>query len=376
MELSEFRKKLINGDVDQNQRNLVIREFEYLDSITPKTILEKFYSHEDKDVNSKVTVVSGVVFAGIILTAVLTVFFNFEIFHILLVILMGLIPFAIIVFLVLLTVFYSKASPEYKNYDYKARIVEPALKLYDEKLTTGFHFDSSDLACEGMKYDDALVEAHLVKPFKKGSYSFVYSSCTYDWENRANKDAFEFAGYKVFYQWTDSDGDSHEDIYFDGTIYKFRTSFTIDGIINIMSTETKQSAFGRKKEINTFKKIKDKEYKVIDTESQAFSECFDTIATYDEEAYRYLTPQMIEALLNLRRNYFFSICLKGDVMTIAIDKKGFQNADKMVFIPNKPFFKSKNPTGDINKILDDYEKTLISIYDLKDILDPNGKYAA
>ena len=38
--------------------------------------------------------------------------------------------------------------------------------------------------------------------------------------------------------------------------------------------------------------------------------------------------------------------------------------------------KSKDSTGDINKILDDYEKTLISIYDLKDILDPNGKYAA
>ena len=82
---------------------------------------------------------------------------------------------------------------------------------------------------------------------------------------------------------------------------------------------------------------------------------------------------MIETLLNLRRDFFFAITLKGNVMTVAIDGNSFRNAGKDVMDVNKPYFGPKDPELEMNQAIDSCRKAIISIYELKDILDPGAR---
>ncbi len=364
MELSAFRKRLLKGEMHLANRELLMREYEYFASIAPKSFMDKYNIGIGRLKNmpgNQATVI-------VIVIALLIPLW------------MALLSLALPIFMVLFVVSKitntSGGSPEYKNYDYRNRIVAPMLKLFDDRMELNYRYDPYDLVDNDKKiyYDDALVEAHMVMPFKKRSISRTSSMCSYDWTNAANTDSFEFIGHKIYYEWEDEDHDRHEEVFFSGGIYKFHLSFSINGTVNIMSTKTKKNLLGIEKEKNRFKGIKDKAVQIIDTENHEFAENFDTIATYDEEAYRFLTPAMIETLLRLRRDYFFAICIKGNVMTVTIDG-GFRNATLSAINQDKPYFAPKEPRADLDSKIRSCGNAILSIYELKDILDPAGMYS-
>ncbi|MCR5212905.1 MAG: DUF3137 domain-containing protein [Eubacterium sp.] len=347
MQLSEFRKRLIEGRVHLANRELLINEYQHFNSITPASPFE--------GVSDKFKEIFGDIRGGkTVLIVLLAIVF------------LPLLPMAIVVFAII--VLTTNRSPEWKGYDYKHKIAEPTLKLFDDKLEMTYHLDSKDLTDSGIGYTDALIEARLLRPLRKNHLDRILSSCSYDWYNSSNPDSFEFEGRKFYYEWKDDEGDTHEEIMFNGGIYKFHTNFTINGIINIMSTTTKKTLLSGEKETSVFKYIQNKDELVIDTENKEFSEVFDTIATYDYEAYQYLTPTKIEQLIQLRRKYFLSIFIKGNVMTVTIDNGGYNSASASSISFVKPSFRSKNPVNDLDGRVEGYRKALLSIYELKDIL--------
>ncbi|MBO4864215.1 MAG: DUF3137 domain-containing protein [Eubacterium sp.] len=362
MELSAFRKRLINGELDQSRIALLKSELDYFSSIAPRSLLDRIKSNTKfanmEQGTKALFIILGLMMIPIALAA-------FSLFA----------PLVIIAFVAYTAITRGKQNPEFKSYNFIDRIATPTLKIFDDKLEARFHYDALDLVDTDMHYQDALVEAHMIKPVKSKCYGTTFSTCSYDWAERPTTDSFEFAGYKVSYEWTDSDGDKHEEIYFNGVIFKFRTSFTTNGIVNIMSTNSSKGLLGGEKEKNIFKPIKDRELRVIDTENHEFAENFDTIATFDDEAYRFLTPTMIETLLNLRKKYFFSICIKGNVMTVTIDKSGYKDATMDALKQSRPFFGFKDTEAEANNRICNCGKFLMSVYELKDILDPGGIYA-
>lgn len=360
MGYGELRRKLNNGELDLQRKEQVLNELKYFNSIAPRGWRERLHINKDKiqefTDEHKVGVAVGFVFLIPLFLMLMALALQFAV--------IGIVIWAFLR--------NKRGTPEYQAYDFKNSIVLPALKIFDEKLDLDYHHNRRDLVDEDMHYADALVEEHLIRPMNKRYRDITYSSCSYDWNNAGNTDAFEFMGYKLYYEWEDSDGDKHEDIYFDGVIFKFRTSFTTEGTINIMSTTTKKNLIGVEKEKNRFKKIKDKDIAVIDTENNEFAENFDTIATYDTEAYRYLTPSMIEELLKLRKEYYICLCIKGNVMTVTINNKGYKDANRYSFTSTKPYSRSLDSDGEMENMLNGYRNALKSIYELKDILDPGA----
>ncbi|MCR4717215.1 MAG: DUF3137 domain-containing protein [Lachnospiraceae bacterium] len=344
--MTEFRKRLVDGLVHLPNRDILIKENAYFNSLSPKSPFKKVGDFFKENIVSKGPGVC-------ILFAVLAI------------ILAPITFWAFIIFIC--AVVFTNHSKEWEDYDYRHRIAEPTLKLFDDKLLMTFHYDSKDLTDSGISYDDALVESHLVRPFNSDYKTDNKSECSYDWGNVNDADAFEFLGRRIYREWVDSDGDSHEEVFFYGSIYKFYTDFTVNGSINIMSTNTKQGLIGIEKEKNIFKPIKDKEIVVIDTENADFAASFDVVASYDEEAYRYLTPTRIEKLLELRKTCFFSICIKGNVMTVAVDD-AYKSAAVSAFSADKPCFSADNPKIDLDNRIDRYRNAMLSIYELKDIL--------
>ena len=365
MELSAFRQRLLRGDVHLANREKLLGEYRYFASIAPKSSFSGI-GEFIRGIGDKLHSFTGGNTAIMIILMVLAVPIIIALFSMAMPVLM----------IILLTSFMStsRQSPEYKNFNYVSRIVDLMCKLFDDKLSPNFHYSWADIIDEEKSYDDALVEARLVSPFHKKAYGHTSTSLSYDWDNVRDTDSFEFLGYKIYYEWRDDDGDTHEEVFFDGCIYKFHTSFTLNGTVNIMSTVTKKGLMGGEKEVSKFKYIKDKEVNVIDTENQYFAENFDTIATYEEEAYRFLTPAMIETLLRLRQDYYFCICIKGNVMTVAIDKGGFKSANPYTMSIMKPYFAPKDPEAEMNRKINDCRNAILSIYELKDLLDPAGMY--
>lgn len=359
-----LRRKLINRELNYEKRALLLREFEYFQSIAPKSLLDNisivgFFKKisEFAAANPVVAIIAGIFLLPFIFVLLPMMMVGF-------------------ILLIFINMFNRRLnqSPEYKAYDYAGRIAAPMLQLFDDNLRLGFHPDPFDLVDEQMRYLSALVETHLVMPVNKRCNTQYFSSASYNWENRYDLDAFEFQGYKFYYEWQDSDHETHEEIYFDGCIYKFHTSFFLNGVLNIMSTKTKKNLLGIEKEKNKFKRIHNKDVVVIDTENTEFAENFDTLATYDEEAYRYLTPAMIESLLRLRKEYFFCIMIKGNVMTVAVDNRGYRDARQYTLgLTDKPFYATKNPAQFLDQRIRECGNALLSIYELKDILDPGGR---
>ncbi len=350
MELSSFRKRILNGEVHLARREALIKEYEHFISIAPKSPLEKLGISRFRELPQDKK--------GLYLL----------IFFILAPIWLPMIPMFIVVMAFVVVASRGSGSPEYKAYDFGKNIVEPILKLFDEKMELRNYLDSHDLVDTDVYYSQALVDAYLINPVKsKSTYDYL-SFGSYNWKDASDPDSFDFSGYKVYHQYEDSDGDTHETVYFIGGIYKFHLSFTIDGTVNIMSTSTSKTLFGER-EKNKFKNIKDKEIEVIDTENHAFSEQFDTIATYDKDAYRYLTPTMIENLLELRKHYYFAICIKGNVLTITIDNNGYKGADPYSFgETTKPLYGYGDPEREIDRRADRVRQALISIYELRDLI--------
>ena len=367
MELSAFRQRLLRGDVHLANREKLLGEYRYFASIAPKS---SFSGIGDgiRGIAGKFNDLTG---GNTAIAVVLCV--------ILIPLMIFLLSVALPVMMIILLVSvmgFSKQSPEYKNFNYYDRIVNLMYKLFDDKLSPNFHYNSAEIINESKHYDDALVDARLVTPFHKKAYGHTFTSMSYDWDNVMSTDSFEFLGYKIFYEWRDDDGETHEEVFFNGCIYKFHTSFTINGTVNIMSTVTKKGLLGGEREVSKFKYIKDKEINVIDTENQFFADSFDTIATYENEAFRFLTPAMIETLLRLRQDYYFCICIKGNVMTVAIDNGGYKSAVQSTMNNSKPFFSPKDPEGEMNRKISDCRNAMLSIYELKDLLDPAGMYIA
>ena len=351
MEMSSFRKRILNGEVHLERREALIKEYEYFISIAPKSPFEKLSLSKFKDLPQE---------KKILCLVLLLIFAP---------IWMPMIPMLIIVMVCVLALSRGNRSPEYEAYDYKKNIAEPVLKLFDEKMEMRNYLDPHDLVDADVYYSQALVDAYLINPPKNNATFDYLSFGSYNWKDASDPDSFDFSGYKVYHEYEDSDGDTHETVYFNGCIFKFHLSFTIDGTVNIMSTTTTKGLLGREKERNRFKEIKNKDIEVIDTENHAFAEQFDTIATYDKDAYRYLTPTMIENLLMLRQHYYFAICIKGNVLTIAIDNGGYKGASQLSFGSiTKPSFGSGDPTTFINSRTDSVRQALISIYELRDLI--------
>ena len=363
MAYDSLRQKLTYDNIDPDKKEALLRELEYFNSIAPAGWREKL--HFDKD---KVQEFIGKHQVGVVIGLFLMIP--------LLLVLMGIaLQFGVIALVIWAIFGRNRGTPEYKQYDFGQNITAPALKLFDDRLRPIYHHDKEDLVDEDMYYDDALVEAHLVRPINKKCRSYTYSGCSYDWDNSANTDAFEFLGYRLYYEYEDSDGDVHTDEFFDGVIFKFRTCFTLNGTDNIMSTETKKTLIGER-EKNKFKKIKDRDISVIDTENHEFAESFDTLATYDTEAYNYLTPTMIETLLKLRKDYYICLYMKGNVMTVSLYNTGYKDATKSIISLQKPRHRSTDSVAELDRRLDDYRKAFASIYELKDLLDPDARYAS
>lgn len=361
MNMSPLRRKLYNGEMDMEKKAALLREYEYFSSIAQKGVFENFsIAGLSKKLGEMQPVARIFVLVGIV---IFIPFFA------------ALIPMLLILMVFSILIKARNQSPEYKSYDYSHRIGEGTLKLIDDDLSLSFIQSSADLVDEQMGYDQALVEAHLVMPIKAKNYhTSTGSQASYHWDNPNDTESFQFSGYRIYYEWKDSDGDTHEETYFDGAIYKFHTSFFVNGSINIMSTKTKQKLLGGEKERNVFKSIKNKDVNVIDTENVAFAENFDTVATFDQEAYRYLTPAVIEALLQLRSQYFFCVCIKGNVMTVTVDNMGYGKATKGALGEwRKPSFRFKDPAATLDMRIREVGSGIISIYELKDILDPAAR---
>ena len=367
MELSAFRQRLLRGDIHLANREKLLGEYRYFASVAPQSSFSGITAGIRKAAGKFNEITGGNTVVAVILVIIMI--------PLLLILFSVAMPLMLIALLVAF-MGSSRHNPEYKNFNYVVRIVELMYKLFDDKLSTTFHYNSAEIIDESKHYDDALVDARLVPPFHKKAYGRTITSMSYDWDNVMSTDSFEFLGYKIYYEWRDDEGDTHEEVFFDGCIYKFHTSFTFNGTVNIMSTVTKKGILGGEKEVSKFKYIKDKEINVIDTENQYFAENFDAIATYEDEAYRFLTPAMIETLLRLRQDYYFCICIKGNVMTVAIDRGGFKNADQYTMNSAKPFFAPKDPEAEMNRKINDCRNAMLSIYELKDLLDPAGMYIA
>lgn len=360
MAYSELRQKLNSGEVDPDQKQEVLREYEYFASIAPKPFLHGLRS---KLAAGRCGGVALLVILGVFLFPFMLVYAP---------------VFFFIVLLVLIYVFGLRpkfSSPEYKTYNFTERISEPALRLFDEKLSLEYHEDCGDLVDANMKYMKALAEARLIRPVPNGCQETFYGSCSYDWENESNLDAFESKAMHLYTESTDDDGHTHVTTYFNGFVFKFRTNFSTSGSVNVMSTKSRKTIFGKEKEVNHFKKIKDRAVAVIDTENQEFAESFDTIATYEEEAYRFLSPLMIETLLRLRQKYFFSLCLKGNVMTVSVESDSFEGMGQSCFFSKKPSARPNNPEEDLEQKMNAFRNGLMAICELKDMVSPGRQYA-
>lgn len=362
MDYSVFRKKLNEGEIDPYKKEELLKECEYFASVAPKPLLSFLRRKQGEQPNP----------TKVGLLALLALFM----FPLVILALQFCAPFLVLLVIFVIFIRPKLAKPEYKNYNYRERIAEPALRLFGDRMDFSYHRNSDELVDSPMSYHKALVDAYLVRPGCSSCKEVVYSNASYDWENESNTDAFECMGNHLYDEYTDSDGHTHTTTYFSGLILKFRTSFTVSGSVNIMSTMTKKTLLGREKETNHFKKIKDRALAVIDTENKEFSECFDVIATYEAEAYRYLTPAMIETLLSLRVDYFFAICIKGNVMTVAIDKKNYNSLGQNAFVCSKPGSRPRDVSADLEEKITRFRNALLSIYDLKDKLDPDGRYAS
>lgn len=396
--MGDLRYNVQNGIVDPTRKAMVLQEFEHFRSIAPKRFLGKLFKKGIVGASNKINDLSG----GAIQRAyeadadpnlidengvqhmsekqkskAKTIALVCVICLLPLMMFIGPFLMPIMMFGVIgCFIFYLMSrTPEYKQYNYQQMIAQPALQTIDDKLFMTFMESSADLVNEQMSYDQALVEAHLVKPFGKRCDCTTYSRCTYDWMNRSNPDAFEFMGYRLYDTYQDSDGNSHTVTYFDGTIYKFRTGFNINGDINIMSTQTKKGLLGGEKEKNKYKKIKDRDVSIIDTENHEFAENFDTVAAYDQEAYMYLTPVMIETLLELRKRFNFCICIKGDVMTVTIENTGYGSSTQSVFSSHKPAFAPNSAEEELDSMISGYQKAIKSILELRDKLLPGRENA-
>ena len=360
MGYSELKQKLNSGEVDPNQKQELLREYEYFASIAPKPFL---YGLRKKLAEGRCGVLALIAILAFILVPVMLVYA----------------PAFFFVFILILFYVYTirpkLGKREYKTYNFTERISEPALRLFDEKLSLEYHEESEDLVDENMKYQKALAEARLIRPIPDGCQEAFYGSCSYDWEDESDPDAFECKGMHLYTVHTDSDGHTDTTTYFDGFVFKFRTSFRTSGSVNVMSTKTKKTLFGREKEVNQFKKIKDRAVEVIDTENQEFAESFDTIATYEEEAYRFLSPLMIETLLRLREKYFFSLCLRGNVMTVSVESDRFEGMGQSCFASRKPTSRPNNPEEELEQKINDFRSGLMAICELKDMVSPSREYA-
>lgn len=361
MDYDGFRRKLNIGEIDPNKKQDILREREYFASVAPRPFL---HSLREKLRGGKHPV-------AVLLLAFLGVFL----------LLLALVYVKIFFIVFLLLVFYvytlkpKLAKREYKEYDYLERIAEPTLHLFDDKLTLGYHDESSDLVDEKMPYQNALSEARLVKPFGKRCDQSIYGWCSYDWENESDLDAFEYVRMCLYYVTRDSETD-REDVttYFNGHVLKFRTSFTVNGSIHVMSTTSKKSLLGGEKKKNHFKKIKDRELALIEVGNREFDESFDVAATYADEAYRYLTPAVTEALLELRKDCFFSLCLKGNVITIAIDNETFRSLGKDNFYFAKPAVDPQKASEEFDGKIDAVRFGLMTICEVKEAVDPGSRY--
>ena len=61
-------------------------------------------------------------------------------------------------------------------------------------------------------------------------------------------------------------------------------------------------------------------------------------------------------------------------MTVAIDKGGFKSANPYTMSIMKPYFAPKDPDAEMNRKINDCRNAILSIYELKDLLDPAGMY--
>ena len=351
--MGTIRKNIIDGQVDEFKKADLLREYAYFASVAPQSLMSKLGLGKNKEQGD-----SGKnPFKSCLMTLLTPLWICLFIVSI---------PILIIVAIIR----SMTQNPEYKNYNFSEKIVEPTLRLFDDELTFGFNFDPSEVADGVEDYNQALVEARLVKPFGGYCRTSSNNNLSYRWDDKTDTDSFEATTYRLYDEWDDDDGGSHETVYFNGAIYKFHLSYSVNGSVNIMSTKTKKNILGMDKEKNQFKKIKDRKEVVINTGNQAFDESFDTVATYNEEAFKFLTPSMIETLLELRNNYFFSICIKDNVLTVAIDEKPYGKASHFAISKVKPYSAPKDPAADLEDRITLVRNYLTSIYELKDRLDP------
>jgi hypothetical protein len=63
-------------------------------------------------------------------------------------------------------------------------------------------------------------------------------------------------------------------------------------------------------------------------------------------------------------------------MTVTIDQGGYKNATPSTMSNSKPFFAPKDPETEMNRKINDCRNAMLSIYELKDLLDPAGMYIA
>ena len=362
MEPNSLRYNLNNFQPDPAKKEALLREYEYFASISPKSLFEKFFASHNLSLNrigGFFQTYKPLKIALLILLSPLLLFLFFT-----------LMPLLLLLLFASLIISRGGSSAEFKEYKYWSRIAQPTISLIDDSLELKYVTNSKDLVDEDMGYSDALEEAHMVEPIKKNGNTRYSGCCSYHWDDPTDPDSFEFQGYKYYSEWEDSDGQTQESISFIGSLYKFHLPYTIRGSVNIMSTKTNIGITGKEKEKNVFKPIKDKEFRVIDTENHEFAEWFDTIATFDEEAYRYLTPAKIETLLELRKQFFFCICLKGNVMTVAVDGGGYKGATRESIKTMKPYRASSDPKLEMDRnIASDYN-CLVSILELRDLLVP------
>lgn len=347
VELSKFRQRLQTGELNLEEKELLQKEYDYFASIAPPP--------------SRIDM--------------------WDVLRTLLVVLLFLLcPVVFIFYFYFWKPKRTSKYPEHFVYDFKDKIAEPTLRLFDKNLAMRLYSDllkyTPDM-CAFLLEKDYLVRPH--PPQTDITHAHVFSCCSYDWENWSNTDAFEFLGIEIRHEWSveDDNGNSStcEEVGFRGSVYTFHTSFTIKGTINIMSTSTKKTILGIEKEKNSFKPSKSKKAAIIDTENHEFNANFDVLATCDEEAYRYLTPAMMETLLALRKECFFAIFIDRNVMTVTVDNGGFRAAKLSAFNAEKPVYAPANTAGELNRLITRYREALLSIYELKDALDPAGKYS-
>ena len=350
MELSKFRQKLQNSALNSERTEHLPQEDDSFSAVAPNA---------KNRTSSLLTTIIWVLVAGAL--------------YVLLPQSLNKIPLACLAFW--FSIQYHSEHAEYDSkynmYNFNPIIGESTLQLLDEKLAMCFHPDPSDLVDRAMPYFNALVEAHMIRPPRGEPHVKEFAHCSYAWWNQYNTDSFEYLACRIYTERKDKYHNIHENVCFDGFIYKFHTSFTINGTLHIMSTIS-TAILGVEMERNPFKHVKHHKVAVIDTENHEFDTHFDVLATYDEDAYQYLTPTMMETLLAFRQRYSFSICIKGNVMTVAIENNGLKFAKPLVFDARLPIYDLNHKT-EAPMLLGAYRDALLSIYELKDRLDPGGR---